>query len=217
MGLDSVRRQGHSAGVNRAGHDRKGWALAVVALGTLMTSLDASIVNISLPSIAFTFHTPMGGAIEWVVIAYLVVIAASLLTFGRLSDVVGRKPVWMTGLAVFTLGSAWCGAAGSLEQLILARAFQGIGGALIFAPSFAIITDAFSAGALPVALQPAFLGGFRGTLLVSAALCAVGIFVVLVRGDEYSRRRVTKIANGRTVGRHATPARAVSGRIVRGH
>jgi EmrB/QacA subfamily drug resistance transporter len=122
------------------------WAvLALVALGTFMTTLDASIVNISLPSIARTFHTPIGGAVEWVIIAYLVVIAATLLTFGRLSDLLGRKPVWMAGLAVFTLGSIWCGAAGSLPQLVVARAFQGLGGALIFAPSFAIITDAFAA------------------------------------------------------------------------
>ena len=122
------------------------WAvLTLVALGTFMTTLDASIVNISLPSIARTFHTPIGGAVEWVIIAYLVVMAATLLTFGRLSDLVGRKPVWVTGLAIFTLGSIFCGAAGSLPQLIVARAFQGLGGALIFAPSFAIITDAFSA------------------------------------------------------------------------
>ncbi len=121
------------------------WAvLGLVALGTFMTTLDASIVNISLPSIARTFHTPIGGAVEWVIITYLVVIAATLLTFGSLSDLVGRKPVWMAGLAVFTLGSICCGAAGSLPQLVVARAFQGLGGALIFAPSFAIITDAFA-------------------------------------------------------------------------
>src|SRR5882672_5549761 len=121
------------------------WAvLVLVAIGTFMTALDASIVNISLPSIARTFHTPIGGAVEWVIVAYLVVIAATLLTFGRLSDLVGRKPLWMAGLAVFTLGSICCGAAGSLPQLVVARAFQGLGGALIFAPSFAIITDAFA-------------------------------------------------------------------------
>src|SRR5437660_6182590 len=122
------------------------WAvLALVALGTFMTTLDASIVNIGLPSIARTFHTPIGSAVEWVIIAYLIVIAATLLTFGRLSDLVGRKSVWVVGLAIFTLGSIFCGAAGSLQQLIVARAFQGLGGALIFAPSFAMITDAFSA------------------------------------------------------------------------
>ncbi len=108
-----------------------------------MTALDASIVNIGLPSIARTFRTPVGGAAEWVVIAYLVAIAATLLPFGHLSDLVGRKPVWLAGLATFTVGSILCGAAPSLALLVLARAFQGLGGALIFAPALAIITDAF--------------------------------------------------------------------------
>src|SRR6058998_1505046 len=61
----------------------------LVAIGTFMTMVDASIVNISLPSIARTFHTPVGGAVEWVIIAYLAIIAATLLTFGRLSDMIG--------------------------------------------------------------------------------------------------------------------------------
>src|SRR5439155_932545 len=119
------------------------WAvLALVTVGTFMTALDASIVNIGLPSIARTFRAPVGGAVEWVIIVYLVVIAGTLLTFGRLSDLVGRKPVWMTGLALFVLGSALCGAATSLRMLIVARAMQGLGGALIFAPGLAIIADA---------------------------------------------------------------------------
>jgi EmrB/QacA subfamily drug resistance transporter len=108
-----------------------------------MTALDASIVNIGLPSIARTFGTPVGGAAEWVIIAYLVAIAATLLPFGHLSDRVGRKPLWLAGLATFTVGSMLCGAAPSLALLVLARAFQGLGGALIFAPGLAIITDAF--------------------------------------------------------------------------
>jgi EmrB/QacA subfamily drug resistance transporter len=120
------------------------WAvLALVALGTFMTALDASIVNIGLPSIARAFRAPVGGAIEWVIIIYLVVIAATLLTFGRLSDLVGRKSVWTTGLAIFVIGSALCGAATSLPMLVIARAFQGLGGALILAPGLAIIADAF--------------------------------------------------------------------------
>src|SRR5439155_5678339 len=121
---------------------KRRWAvLALVALGTFMTTLDASIVNISLPSIARTFHTPIGGAVEWVIIAYLITIAATLLTFGRLSDLAGRKPVWLAGLALFTLGSGVCGAATSLPLLIAARVFQGLGGALLFSTSVAIITD----------------------------------------------------------------------------
>jgi len=120
------------------------WAtFSLVAIGTFMTMLDASIVNISLPSIARTFHTSVGGAIEWVIIAYLVTIAATLLTFGRLSDMIGRKPVWLAGLVLFTLGSVVCGAATSLPLLIAARVFQGLGGALLFSTSVAIITDTF--------------------------------------------------------------------------
>src|SRR6266699_1779196 len=117
----------------------------LVAIGTFMIMLDASIVNISLPAIARTFHTPVGGAMEWVIIAYLVTIAATLLTFGRLSDMIGRKPVWLAVLVLFTLGSGVCGAATSLPLLIAARVFQGLGGALLFSTSVAIITDTFSA------------------------------------------------------------------------
>src|SRR6266704_6849763 len=114
---------------------------AIVAVGTFMIMLDGSIVNISLPSIARTFHTPVGGAMEWVIIAYLVTIAGTLLTFGRLSDMIGRKPIWLAGLALFTVGSGICGAANSLALLVAARAFQGLGGALLLSTSVAIITD----------------------------------------------------------------------------
>src|SRR4029077_19179686 len=78
-------------------------------------------------------------------IAYIVVIAATLLTFGRLSDLVGRKAVWMAGLAVLTFGAAWRCGTRSLAPLICGRVFQGLGGALIFAPGFTIIADTFSA------------------------------------------------------------------------
>ena len=116
---------------------------ALVAVGTFMIMLDTSIVNISLPSIARTFNTPVGGAIEWIIIAYLVTIASTLLTFGRLSDMVGRKPVWLSGLALFTLGSGVCGAANSLPLLIAARAFQGLGGALLLQPVSRLSPTAF--------------------------------------------------------------------------
>jgi len=141
MSVDGVVPLESERGVLEQYH--KWTVLALVAVGTFMTALDASIVNIGLPSIARTFHAPVGGAVEWVIIVYLVVIAGTLLTFGRLSDLVGRKPVWMTGLALFTLGSVLCGAASSLAMLVAARAFQGLGGALIFAPGLAIIADAF--------------------------------------------------------------------------
>lgn len=110
-----------------------------------MTTLDASIVNISLPSIALSFGVPLSGAIEWIIIGYLVIIAAVLLTFGRLADMIGKKPIWLAGLAIFTIGSALCGAAPSLGILIAARLFQGLGGALIFAVNVALLTSVFPA------------------------------------------------------------------------
>jgi EmrB/QacA subfamily drug resistance transporter len=141
-----------------------------------MTTLDASIVNIGLPSIAAAFGTPLTGTLEWIVIGYLVVIGALLLTFGRLSDMIGRSPIWIAGLIVFTVGSAVCGAAPSLGLLIAARALQGVGGALILSTSTAILSNAVPAtqrghalgwGATSVALGASAgptIGGFLTTL-----------------------------------------------------
>src|SRR6266704_247699 len=89
---------------------------AILAIGIFMATLDSSIVNISLPAIARYFGVPLSGAIEWVVIAYLVVIAGVLLTTGRVADMIGRKPIWAAGLTIFTIGSAVCGAASSLAM-----------------------------------------------------------------------------------------------------
>src|SRR5437588_4436445 len=106
--------------------------LMLVALGAFMTTLDSSIVNIALPAIAHTFGVGVSGAIEWIIIGYLIVIAASLLTLGRLADMVGRKPIYEAGLVIFVLGSIFSGAAPSLAILIIARLVQGVGGAFIF-------------------------------------------------------------------------------------
>ncbi|HEX7733389.1 MAG TPA: MFS transporter [Ktedonobacteraceae bacterium] len=120
------------------------WAvLATLAIGIFMATLDSSIVNISLPTIARFFSVPLNGEIEWVIISYLMVIAGVLLTIGRLADITGRKVLWIVGLIVFTLGSAICGASPTLLILIIARAFQGLGGALIMSVSPAILTGAF--------------------------------------------------------------------------
>jgi EmrB/QacA subfamily drug resistance transporter len=146
--------------------------VALVCLGLFMSTIDASIVNIGLPSIARAFNTPLDGAVEWIIICYLVVIGGLLLTFGRLSDMIGRSPIWLTGLVVFTAGSAVCGAAPSLGLLIAARALQGVGGALIFSTSAALISGAVPAtrrghalgwGAVAIALGASAgptIGGF---------------------------------------------------------
>lgn len=119
--------------------------LGIVAIGVFMVTLDASIVNISLPKISLYFKVPLSGMVEWIIVAYLIVIASILLTLGRLSDIIGRKPLWVAGLAVFTASSASCGAAPSLLFLVVSRAFQGLGGAMVMSVSPAMITHAFSA------------------------------------------------------------------------
>jgi EmrB/QacA subfamily drug resistance transporter len=122
------------------------WAVfLVIAIGVFMATLDSSIVNISLPTIARHFHVGLSGTIEWVVIAYLVVVAGSLLTIGRLADMLGHKRIWTSGLVVFTIASALCGAAPSLASLVGFRALQGLGGALLMAISPAMLLAAFPA------------------------------------------------------------------------
>lgn len=122
------------------------WAVfVVVAIGVLMATLDSSIVNISLPTMARAFARPVNGALQWVVIAYLLVIVALLLTAGRLGDMFGRKPIWQAGLALFTLGSGLCGLSSSINSLIAARAVQGVGASLLMALSPALLTAAFPA------------------------------------------------------------------------
>jgi EmrB/QacA subfamily drug resistance transporter len=154
----------HAPTVGQTEERANKWAvLALVGSAAFMTTLDSSIVNISLPSIASAFGVAIGGAVEWVLIAYLVAMAAVLLTFGRVADMVGRKPLFLAGLAIFTLGSALCGAAPSLAVLIAARGFQGLGGALIFAVNIAMITQSF-----PAAQRGRALG-------INAVLVALGI------------------------------------------
>ncbi|HET7094705.1 MAG TPA: DHA2 family efflux MFS transporter permease subunit [Thermomicrobiales bacterium] len=130
-----------------------------------MTSLHSSIVNISLPAIARAFDASVGGKVEWVIIAYLVVAAGLLLSVGRLADVFGSAPLWIAGLVVFSVGSALSGAAPTLELLIAARAFQGIGGALIVASSLVILCDAF-----PVAERGRALGSIAVASAISASV-----------------------------------------------
>ena len=119
--------------------------MGIMAFGLFMATLDASIVNISLPKISLSFHVPLSGMVEWVIIAYLVVIASLLLTLGRLVDMVGQKLLWLLGLSIFTITSALCGAAPTLLFLVILRALQAVGGALIMAISPAMISRAFPA------------------------------------------------------------------------
>jgi EmrB/QacA subfamily drug resistance transporter len=106
--------------------------LAAIALGVVMDGIDGSIVNVALPTMAAYFDTDTG-TIAWVIIAYLLMMAGLLLVFGKIADRGGAKRLFLLGFVIFTLGSAACGIAPTLEILLAARLVQGIGAAMIAA------------------------------------------------------------------------------------
>lgn len=123
-------------------HNRKWWILSVAAAGVLLSTIDASIVNIALPTISEYFGTSVQTT-AWVTISYLLVITAVLLVFGRLSDIYGQKLIFGGGLLIFTIGSVLCAISASIAQLIVFRLLQGVGAAMIVSNTTAIVTNAF--------------------------------------------------------------------------
>jgi EmrB/QacA subfamily drug resistance transporter len=122
--------------------EKKWWTLVAVCLGTFMLLLDVTIVNVALPAIQQSLHSSFSD-LQWVVDAYALSLASLLLTAGSLADLFGRRILFVVGLVAFTLGSLFCGLAQSSEWLILARAGQGVGGAIMFATSLALLAQAF--------------------------------------------------------------------------
>jgi EmrB/QacA subfamily drug resistance transporter len=117
-------------------------ALAVVGLGTLMGSIDSTVLIIAFPQIARDLSASLTQMV-WVIMIYVLMSTAFVLSFGRVADLKGRKRLYLAGFLVFTIGSALCGISQTGDQLIAARALQGIGGSLLVANSFAILADAF--------------------------------------------------------------------------
>ena len=123
--------------------ERQRWiALVVLCLGFLMIILDATIVNVALPSIQSDLGFSQSG-LAWVVNAYLIAFGGLLLLAGRLGDLIGRRRVFLTGLVAFTTASLICGVAQSRGVLIGARFVQGIGGALTSAVILGMIVTMF--------------------------------------------------------------------------
>jgi len=120
----------------------KNWTLAVVCAATAMLMLDIAVVNTALSRIAEDLDTGLSG-LQWVVDAYTLALASVVLTAGSLADRFGRRRLFTIGLSLFTLASAACAAAGSIEVLVAARAVQGLGAAVMFAVSLAILAHAF--------------------------------------------------------------------------
>lgn len=124
---------------------QKGYIPLIIAisLATFMASLDGTIVNIALPTISESFSLS-SSAVSWVATIYLLVMAGCVLIFGKISDLIGFKRIFLTGFIIFTIGSFLCGflpdLTGSFLTLIGSRAFQGVGGAMITAIAPAMVT-----------------------------------------------------------------------------
>src|SRR5436190_85328 len=120
------------------------WVLAATILGSSMAFIDSTVVNVALPVMKGALHANVAD-VQWIVDIYLLVLSSLILAGGSLGDRLGRVRVFGAGVALFTLASVWCGLSPSVTQLIIARAVQGVGAALLVPGSLAIITAVFPA------------------------------------------------------------------------
>ena len=123
--------------------ERKWWTLIAVSVAIFMLLLDITVVNVALPDIQAALHSTFAD-LQWVVDAYALTLAAFLLTAGVLGDMYGRRGMFAIGLVLFSLASLACGVAATPLVLNLSRAAQGVGGAIMFATSLALIAQAFA-------------------------------------------------------------------------
>ena len=191
--------------------DRKWWTLIAVCTATFMLLLDITVVNVALPNIQSALHSSFSD-IQWVVDAYSLTLAAFLLTAGVFGDMFGRREVFAVGLGVFSVSSLICGLSTTSLMLNLARAAQGVGGAIMFATSLALIAGAFSGkergtafgiyGAVlggAVAVGPLVGGaittgiGWRWIFFINVPIGVVAIIITLTQIQESrdpNKRRV---------------------------
>ena len=175
----------------------------VTALGTFMASLDLSIVNVAFPDIEASYRNASSASLAWIITAYSIVFGALLVVGGRTGDRLGRKRVFLGGIAVFLLGSFLCGIAPNVVALVAARALQGVGAAFLVPASVALLIGAYpperrmqivaqwgGIGALAVATGPSLgaaivsAGGWRWAFFVNIP---IGLFVLV-----FGRRVLTE-------------------------
>ena len=182
--------------------DRKWWTLIAVCTAIFMLLLDITVVNVALPDIQRSLHSSFSD-LQWVVDAYALTLAAFLLTAGVVGDMFGRREVFAIGLGVFSVASLVCGLSTTSLMLNLSRAVQGVGGAIMFATSLALIAQAFHGkdrgtafgifGAVTggaVAVGPLVGGaitsaiGWRWIFFVNVPIGVVAIIITLARIQE---------------------------------
>ena len=189
---------------------RKWWTLAAVCTGVFMLLLDITIVNVALPDIERAFGASLSD-LQWVISAYALTLAAFLLTAGSLADLYGRRRLFAIGIVIFTVGSLCCGLATSSLFLAVSRAGQGVGGAIMFATSLALLAQAFQGrdrgvalglfGAITgiaVAIGPV-LGGaittglsWRWIFYVNIPIGVGALLITLLRVDESRNPKATR-------------------------
>lgn len=199
------------AGTIRLGRPAGRWVILATVLGSGMAMLDGTAVNVALPTIGRELSTSLGG-LQWTVSGYTLALAGLILLGGSLGDRLGRRKVFLTGVAWFALTSALCGLAPGIGVLIAARVLQGVGGALLVPGSLAIIQASFAPedrpraigawsglGGLAAAIGPLLGGwlvvsaGWRWVFLLNLPVAAVVIGVTLRHvpesRDEQAARR----------------------------
>src|SRR5882762_6530733 len=173
------------------------WILAATILGSSMAFIDGTVVNVAVPALQRELTASLVD-VQWVIEAYALFLAALLLVGGAAGDRFGRRLVFLIGVALFAVASIACGFAGTVGELILARAFQGIGGALLVPGSLAIISASFDerdrgkaigtwsgATAITTALGPVFGGwlidhlSWRAAFFINVPLAAAVLAVAL--------------------------------------
>jgi EmrB/QacA subfamily drug resistance transporter len=136
---------GHVREVNAATSDRRWAALALIVTAQFMVILDVAIVNVALPSIKADLGFSQAG-LQWVVTAYAILFGGALLLGGRLADLLGRRRLFIVGLAVFAVSSLLCGLAWSAASLVAFRSLQGLGGALLAPAALSLLMTTFAEG-----------------------------------------------------------------------
>ena len=142
---------------------RPAYVLAAAILGSSLTFIDGTAVNLALPALQSSLHATIT-QLQWVVECYSLFLSALLLTGGSLGDLFGHRRVFLIGVVLFSAASAWCGLAPGIGQLIAARGLQGIGGALLVPASLALISVSF-----PRAQLGRAIGTWSGFISISAA------------------------------------------------